>query len=79
MKAYTDKRIEFLGYVNEDQKREYYANALVVLFVPFDEDYGFITIEAMKSRKPVITTTDSGGPLEFVKTDHTGFVVSPDL
>jgi len=77
-KAGTDKRIEFLGFVNDDQKIEYYANALTVLFVPYDEDYGFITVEAMKSKKAVITTSDSGGPLEFVKNYQTGFVVPPD-
>ena len=77
-KAGADKRIEFLGFVNEEQKKEYYANALAVLFVPFDEDYGFITVEAMKSQKAVITCTDSGGPLEFVKNCQTGFVTAPD-
>ena len=77
-KAVMDKRIEFLGFVNEDQKKEWYANALTVLFVPFDEDYGFITIEAMKSSKAVITSTDSGGPLEFVRDCKTGFIVPPD-
>lgn len=77
-KAGSDKRIEFLGFVTDNQLKEYYANALVVLFVPYDEDYGFITIEAMKSKKAVITTSDSGGPLEFVKEPRTGFVVSPD-
>ena len=77
-KAGADKRIEFLGFVNEEQKKEYYANALAVLFVPFDEDYGFITVEAMKSQKAVITCTDSGGPLEFVKNCQTGFVTPPD-
>jgi glycosyltransferase involved in cell wall biosynthesis len=73
-----DKRIEFLGFIEEVQLKDLYANALAILFVPYDEDYGFITIEAMKSKKPVITTIDSGGPLEFVKDGETGFVVPPD-
>jgi glycosyltransferase involved in cell wall biosynthesis len=49
-----------------------------VFFGPQDEDYGYITLEAMLSSKPVITCTDSGGPLEFVKDEETGFVVEPD-
>src|SRR5690606_33844213 len=53
-------------------------NALVVPFVPYDEDYGLITIEAMMSGKPVLTVTDSGGPNEFVKNWETGFSVPPD-
>jgi glycosyltransferase involved in cell wall biosynthesis len=76
--AGNDKRIEFLGFVDENQIKEYYANALVILFVPYDEDYGFITVEAMKSKKPVITTSDSGGPLEFVNNDRSGFIVPPN-
>jgi glycosyltransferase involved in cell wall biosynthesis len=46
--------------------------------VPYDEDYGFITIEAMMSGKPVLTLTDAGGPNEFVKNGETGFSVPPD-
>jgi len=48
------------------------------LFGPYDEDYGFVTLESMKFRRPVITCTDSGGPLEFVKNGETGFVVKPE-
>ena len=31
-------------------------------FPPFDEDYGYVTLEAFLSHKPVVTTTDAGGP-----------------
>ncbi len=77
-KAKGDKRIEFLGFLDEGRLQEYYADALAVLFVPFDEDYGFITIEAMMSKKAVITCADSGGPLEFVRNNENGFVVPSD-
>ncbi len=46
-------------------------------FVPVDEDYGLITIEAMKSSRPVLTVLDSGGPCEFVEHGKTGFVCQP--
>ena len=36
-------------------------------YAPFDEDYGYVTLEAFLARKPVITTTDAGGTLEFVE------------
>lgn len=75
--AKKDNRIRFVGRVDDNQLREYYANALAVVFVPYDEDYGYVTIEAMKSSKPVITTTDSGGPNEFVKDGINGFSVPP--
>ena len=54
-----------------------YAGALGVVFPPFDEDYGYVTLEAFLARKPVVTTTDAGGPLEFVEDDVTGLVVEP--
>lgn len=76
--ASDDKRIEFLGFINDSQVVELYANALAVPYVPYDEDYGLITIEAMMSGKPVLTTTDSGGPNEFVKNEETGYSVAPD-
>lgn len=76
--AREDPRIEFIGYTSEDQIIELYANALCVLYIPYDEDYGLITIEGMKSKKPIITATDSGGSLEFVINNETGFAVNPD-
>ena len=47
-----------------------------MVFVPRDEDYGFVTVEAFASAKAVITCRDSGGPTELVGPD-TGFVVDP--
>ena len=76
--APDDKRIEFLGYVTQNDLIDLDSNALVVLYIPFDEDYGLITIEAMMSKKPLITAKDSGGSLEFVENEITVFVVNPD-
>ena len=75
--AGNDPRIEFLGFVNDDDLIHLYADALAVPYVPYDEDYGLVTIEAMASGKPVLTTTDAGGPNEFVRRDETGYVVEP--
>jgi glycosyltransferase involved in cell wall biosynthesis len=76
--AENDPRIEFLGFVSENELIKLYSDSLAVLFVPFDEDYGLITIEGMMSKKLVITATDSGGPLEFVKDSETGYIVEPE-
>lgn len=76
--AAGDRRIEFLGRVSDEQLLDLYAGALVVPFIPLHEDYGFITIEAFKSKKPVITCTDSGEPTYFVKDDENGFVLKPE-
>lgn len=71
-------RVHFLGRVTEEEKLSLYAKSLGVLYIPFDEDYGYVTLEAMLGAKPVITCTDSGGPLEFVVEGVTGFTASPD-
>ena len=67
----------WLGAVSEEEKRRQYASALGVVFPPVDEDYGYITLEAMLARRPVITCSDSGGPLEFVRDGVTGRVCEP--
>ena len=55
-----------------------YATCRGVLYVPFDEDFGYVTVEAFLSRKPVVTASDSGGPLEFVEDGASGFVAAPE-
>jgi glycosyltransferase involved in cell wall biosynthesis len=75
--ARDDPRVEFLGYVGTQQLVELYANARAVPFVPRDEDLGLITLEAMRSGKPVVTTNDAGGPTELVVDGVNGFVTEP--
>jgi glycosyltransferase involved in cell wall biosynthesis len=76
--ARDDPRISFDGFLNDVQLAEAYAGALAVAFVPDREDWGYITVEAMLSAKPVITTTDSGGPTELVRAGETGLIAEPD-
>ncbi|MDR3541810.1 MAG: glycosyltransferase family 4 protein [Desulfosporosinus sp.] len=67
-----DGRVEFAGYVDDEKLIELYANCFAVYFAPFDEDYGYITLEAFLSKKPVVTCSDSGGVLEFAEHDVNG-------
>ncbi|HKP73616.1 MAG TPA: glycosyltransferase family 4 protein [Pyrinomonadaceae bacterium] len=73
----VEQRVEWLGEVSEDEKLNLYAHALGVIYPPVDEDYGYVTLEAMLAAKPVVTCTDSGGTLEFVRHDETGLVAEP--
>ena len=70
-------RISFLGTVGDDALLELYRGALAVVYPPFDEDFGYVTLEAFLARKPVITCADSGGPNEFVVDGANGFVCEP--
>ena len=70
-------RVTFASDVDASHLVELYANALGVVFPPFDEDYGYVTLEAFLAHKPVVTTTDAGGPLEFVEDGVTGLIAEP--
>ena len=70
-------RIDFLGQVDDEQLIELYAGALAVAYAPYDEDFGYVTLEAFLSRKPVVTAADSGGTLEFVQDGVNGMVCEP--
>jgi glycosyltransferase involved in cell wall biosynthesis len=71
-------RVVFAGAASGDELVSLYAGALAVIYAPFDEDYGYVTLEAFLSEKPVITATDSGGTLEFVTDGENGFVCAPE-
>ncbi|HUL79800.1 MAG TPA: glycosyltransferase family 4 protein [Vicinamibacteria bacterium] len=70
-------RVELLGFVAAEDLLALYAGCRAALYVPRDEDFGYVTIESFLSGKPVVTTTDAGGPLEFVEDGVNGFVRQP--
>jgi glycosyltransferase involved in cell wall biosynthesis len=72
-----DGRVTFAGRVSEDELVDLYARCLAVYYAPFDEDFGMVPYEAFLSEKPVVTTSDAGGPLEIVEDRKTGLVCEP--
>lgn len=71
-------RVTFTGWVSEERKAELMAGCCGAVFIPYDEDYGYVTLEAFHSQKPVITLEDSGGSLEFVVDGYNGYVSPAD-
>lgn len=71
-------RVQFRGFVPDAELLDLYAGALAVYYAPIDEDYGFTTVQALAAARPVITTTDSGGVLEFVRDGENGLIAEPD-
>jgi glycosyltransferase involved in cell wall biosynthesis len=71
-------KVSFEIGVSDERLHELYLGALAVDYGPFDEDYGYVTLEAFAARRPVVTTTDAGGPLEFVTDGETGLVTAPE-
>ena len=73
-----DRRAQFTGRVAADELAALYGRCLAVYYAPVDEDFGMVPYEAFLSQKPVLTTTDAGGPLEVVADGRTGLVTAPD-
>ncbi|WP_230742994.1 glycosyltransferase family 4 protein [Methanooceanicella nereidis] len=73
-----ENRIEFLGPVSDNELIDLYSRSIVIPFVTKKEDFGYITIEAFRAKKPVITCHDSGEPTYIVKDGVSGFIVEPD-
>ncbi|HRW36316.1 MAG: glycosyltransferase family 4 protein [Acidimicrobiales bacterium] len=73
-------RLEMPGFVSDDDLVDLLREAIAVVYAPYDEDYGFVTLQAFLAGVPVVTTDDSGGVLEWVEHEVTGLVTdgSPD-
>jgi glycosyltransferase involved in cell wall biosynthesis len=85
LQASTDRlglsdRVSLPGFVSDDDLVELFRQATAVVYAPYDEDYGFVTLQAFLAGVPVVTTDDSGGVLEWVEHEVTGLVTdgSPD-
>ncbi len=67
------------GFITEEHKGDLLADALGVVYLPIDEDsYGYVTVEGMTARKPVVTVSDAGGLLQVVRPGRSGFVCDPN-
>lgn len=68
-----------LRFARRSEIADYVNNSLAVAYLPFREDsVGYVTAEAFLAKKPVLTTTDSGGVLDLVKDGYSGLVVDPE-
>lgn len=71
-------RVKLRGFVSEAEIIDLYANALGVCYLPFDEDYGYVTLEGMLSGKPIVVCNDGGGATEFIEHEREGLIVAPE-
>ena len=77
LESLANGAVTFAGRVSEDELADLYAQCLAVFYAPVDEDFGMVPYEAFLAEKPVVTTTDAGGPLEVVTDRVTGLVAEP--
>jgi glycosyltransferase involved in cell wall biosynthesis len=71
-------RVTMRGFVSDQEMLHLYAGALGVCYLPFDEDYGYVTLEGMLAAKPVVVARDGGGAAEFIEHERDGLIVEPD-
>lgn len=72
-----DKVTYLNRFITQQEKADFFAEALCGLFIPFNEDYGFVTLESFYAGKALITCSDSGCPPLFVREGEAGVVVEP--
>ena len=79
LESLADGHVRFLGRVSQEELADLYARCRAVFYAPVDEDFGMVPFEAFLAGKPVVTTTDAGGPLDVVHDRQTGRVVEPTV
>lgn len=72
------ERCRLGGHVAEAELIDALSRARAVFYGPYDEDYGYATIEAFLAEKPVITCADSGEAARIVARTGGGWVVDCD-
>jgi glycosyltransferase involved in cell wall biosynthesis len=71
-------RVTLLGWISEEEKADLMARCYAALYIPYQEDsYGYVTLEAFHSSKPVLTLSDSGGTDEIITHGENGLIVPP--
>jgi glycosyltransferase involved in cell wall biosynthesis len=79
LESLANGRARFTGRISKQELADLYARCRAVYYAPFDEDFGMVPFEAFLAEKPVVTTTDAGGPLDVVHERATGRVVEPTV
>ena len=79
LESLANGRARFTGRISEQELADLYARCRAVYYAPVDEDFGMVPFEAFLAEKPVVTTTDAGGPLDVVHERATGRVVEPTV
>ena len=69
--------ISFMRSISDKQKIYLLKKAFCLVYTPTNEHFGIVPIEAMYCGRPVIAT-NTGGPLETVADNSTGYLVPPE-
>ncbi len=74
--AGEEKDINFLGYVSEEEKADYYSKADIFVLPTLQDPWGLVVNEAMYYGCPIITT-EAAGASQIVQKADNGIIVEP--
>nr|XP_016849956.1 PREDICTED: alpha-1,3/1,6-mannosyltransferase ALG2 [Anolis carolinensis] len=72
----VEEQVTFLRSFSDEQKIALLSSCICVLYTPSNEHFGIVPLEAMYMKCPVIAV-NSGGPLESIVNNQTGFLCEP--
>jgi glycosyltransferase involved in cell wall biosynthesis len=67
-------RVTLASSVPDDELVDRFAECLAVVYTPYDEDDGYVALQAFLAGKPVVTSADSGGVVEWIEDRVNGIV-----
>lgn len=73
-KERIDSFVEFLGAVNEEEKRELYAQSDIFIFPTHRDVFGIVNLEAMEAGLPIIASSEGAIP-EIIEDGINGFLI----
>lgn len=76
MRAEPVLQVAFVPSFTDAQRTQLLQACRAVLYTPANEHFGIVPLEAMAAGRPVVAS-DSGGPLETVVHEVTGFLCEP--
>lgn len=74
--VHLDDHVAFAFSVSDSERLALLARCMCVVYTPADEHFGLAPLEAMAAGRPVVAV-NSGGVLETVQHEHTGFLCEP--
>ena len=66
-----EKKVEFVGQVEGQQKEQLYADAMWTIMPSHTENFGLVVVESLAQNTPVIAS--KGSPWEVLETEQLGF------
>ncbi|WP_100406803.1 1,4-alpha-glucan branching protein domain-containing protein [Bacillus solitudinis] len=68
--------VQFLGFISDDERNEWFARCDVVIFPSLYEPFGIVALEGMAAGKPTVVS-DTGGLADIIEHGENGLKMYP--